>query len=251
MYPPGFRLILKGVPQDCPGKIFTRIFEENGKKGVETEYGVILKPEFDAVQLVEVDPEMALGNGFFYGKDGKWGIVDRKGQALIPMVLKRKLSQPEVDAVLGSLHLYSYRLARKARIEELKTTKGEYEKTADFEARQANPALQEAYVNEQMQGFEEVFVQRQLHNWKGFGIVFMDYDADKEAFPFQLSGIPSGSWVTYYFPVPIADAPAFKEYVRSAAPKDILEGFRWGVVDDILQPLRGMILLPDGRSFSF
>ena len=246
MYPPGFRLILKGIPQDCPGKIFSRIYEENGKKGVETEYGVILKPEFDVVQLVEVDPDMAFGNGFAVSRDGKWGVFTRAGRPLLPMVFD---SFQDVEKHLPYLEFVSYSYNRREREKELASTKGEYEKSADFEARMADPALQKAYVDAQMEDFEKQFIASVTQNSK-VDFILKDYDADREVYRFKINHIRT-YWKEYEIHVPLEDAPAFKAYLQSAEQQKMLQEAEWGIVDDMIQLLHITFTLPDGRSFSF
>lgn len=246
MLPPGFRFILKGVPQDCPGKIFTRIFEENGKKGVETEYGVILKPEFDVLQLVEVDPDMAFGNGFAVSRNGKWGVFTRAGKPLLPMIFN---SFQDVEKNLPYLEFVSYSYNRREREKEIASTKGEYEKSADFEARMANPALQEAYINAQMEDFEKQFIASVTQNSKTV-FILLDYDADREVFRFKVNHIRN-MWKEYEIHVPLEDAPAFKAYLQSSDQQKLIQEADWGIVDDSIQLLHVTFTLPDGRSFSF
>ena len=246
MVPPGFRLILKGVPQDCPEKIFSRIFEENGKKGVETEYGVILKPEFDVVQLVEVDPDMAFGNGFAVSRDGKWGVFTRAGRPLLPMIFD---SLQDVEKNLPYLEFVSYSYNRREREKELASTKGEYEKSADFEARMANPALQEAYITAQMEDFEKQFIASVTQNNRT-GFILQDYDADREVFRFKINHTRT-MWKEYEIHVPLEDAPAFKAYLQSDEQQKLIQRAEWGIVDDSIQLLHLTVTLPDGRSFSF
>lgn len=246
MYPPGFRFILKGVPQDCPGKVFSRIFEENGKKGVETEYGMVLKPEFDVVQLVEVDPDMAFGNGFAVSRDGKWGVFTRAGRPLLPMVFD---SFQDVEKNLPYLEFVSYSYNRREREKELASTKGEYEKSADFEARKANPALLKAYITAQMEDFEKQFIASVTQNSKTV-FILLDYDADREVFRFKVNHIRT-MWKEYEIHVPLEDAPAFKAYLQSSDQQKLIQEADWGIVDDMIQLLHLTVTLPDGRSFSF
>ena len=245
MLPPGFRFILKGVPPDSPGKIFSHILEENGKKGVETEYGVILKPEFDAVQPVEVDPDMAFGNGFAVSRDGKWGVFTRAGKPLLPMVFS---SFQEVEKNLPYLEFVSYSYNRREREKELASTKGEYEKSADFEARKSNPALQKAYVDAQMVDFEKQFIASVTQSSQT-GFILQDYDADREVFRFKVHHLRT-LWKEYEIHVPIADAPAFKAFLQSAPQQEMIQGAEWGIVDDSIQLMHVTFTLPDGRLFS-
>ena len=246
MWPPTLRLVLKGIPEDSPGILKLQIVKEGNKYGLETEYGTVLKPEYDVVKLVDMDSDVVAGCGIMAAKNGKWGIFNRKGETLLPMIFADEKTTMDNIQYLGFVsYSYNYKLAAKS----LATCKGEFEKTADFEARKANPALQKAYVESKMEGLEERFIL-DITNNKRTHIVLLDYDADNEVYRFKVSNVRT-LWTVYELPVPIDAAPAFSEYIKSADHQELLQSAQWGIVDDCAQILQITFTLPDGRSYTY
>jgi len=246
MWPPTLRLVIRGIPEDCPGFLKAQIVKEDNKYGLETEYGLVLKPEYDVIKMVEIDSELAAGGSFLASKNGKWGVFNRRGETLLPLIF---IDEKTVMSHIPYLEFVSYSYNYKQEVKRLSTTKGEYEKTADFEARKADPALQEAYVEPLMKDFEQRFIGTIIEN-KRTVIAFRDYDADKEVFPFIVANART-LWTTYELPVPIDAAPAFKEYIQSLPQEELLQSAQWGIVDDCAQILHITFTLPDGRSFTY
>jgi hypothetical protein len=246
MWPPTLRLVLKGIPEDSPGILKMQIVKEGNKYGLETEYGTVLKPEYDVVKLVDMDSDVVAGCGIMAAKNGKWGIFNRKGETLLPMIFADEKTTLDNIQYLGFVsYSYNYKLVAKS----LATYKGEFEKTADFEARKANPALQKAYVESKMEGLEERFIL-DITNNKRTHIVLLDYDADNEVYRFKVSNVRT-LWTVYELPVPIDAAPAFSEYIKSADHQELLQSAQWGIVDDCAQILQITFTLPDGRSYTY
>lgn len=246
MWPPTLRLVLKGIPEDSPGILKMQIVKEGNKYGLETEYGMVLKPEYDVVKMVEMDSELAAGGGFLASKNGEWGVFNRRGETLLPMIF---VDEKTVMTHIPYLEFVSYSYNYEQEVKRISATKGEYEKTADFEARKADPALQKAYVESQMKDFEQRFIGTIINN-KRTVIAFRDYDADKEVFPFIVANART-LWTTYELPVPIDAAPAFSEYIKSADHQELLQSAQWGIVDDCAQILQITFTLPDGRSYTY
>ncbi|MBR1637184.1 MAG: hypothetical protein IJ687_04980 [Bacteroidales bacterium] len=246
MWPPTLRLVLKGIPEDSPGILKMQIVKEGNKYGLETEYGMVLKPEYDVVKMVEMDSELAAGGGFLASKNGEWGVFNRRGETLLPMIF---VDEKTVMTHIPYLEFVSYSYNYKQEVKRISATKGEYEKTAHFEARKADPALQKAYVESQMKDFEQRFIGT-IINDKRTVIAFRDYDADKEVFPFIVANART-LWTTYELPVPIDAAPAFSEYIKSANHQELLQSAQWGIVDDCAQILQITFTLPDGRSYTY
>ena len=246
MWPPTLRLVLKGIPEDSPDILKMQIVKEGNKYGLETEYGTVLKPEYDVVKLVDMDSDVVAGCGIMAAKNGKWGIFNRKGETLLPMIF---VDEKTVMTHIPYLEFVSYSYNYKQEVKRISATKGEYEKTADFEARKADPALQKAYVESQMKDFEQRFIGT-IINDKRTVIAFRDYDADKEVFPFIVANART-LWTTYELPVPIDAAPAFSEYMKTAPQQELLQSAQWGIVDDCAQILQITFTLPDGRSYTY
>jgi hypothetical protein len=240
-WPPTFRLVLlDDVAEDCPGILKAAVLKEDNKFGLETEYGVVLKANYDEIKF-------APGTGFYVCKDGRWGICDRKGETVLPLAFE---SEQSAGATLVLLPHFSFRYARKALETELAGTKGEFEKEESFRARRSDPSLQQTYLDEHLKGFTpEAFIESVLEEFKQT-ITFKPYDTEKEGFPFQLPGV--NPWEVFFFPVPIADAPAFKEYVSSLSQAERMNAVSgWCLVDNLIQPVQVSFTLPDGRSFTY
>ena len=245
-WPPTFRIVLKGVPEDCPGILKAQIINDGDKYGLETEYGMVLKPEYDVIQVAEADPELAVGGAFLAAKDGKWGVFNRRGEALLPMIFENEII---AQANIPLLEHVSYSYNYKQEAKRLAATKGEFEKSADFEARKADPALQAAYVEPLMKDFEASFINTIIKD-RRTGIALMDYDADKEVYRFKVSNART-LWTVYELPVPIDAAPAFKEYLQKTPQQELLQSAEWGIVDDCVQILSITFTLPDGSNFTY
>ncbi|MBQ7611409.1 MAG: hypothetical protein IJU74_09985, partial [Bacteroidales bacterium] len=193
-----------------------------------------------------MDSELAAGGGFLASKNGEWGVFNRRGETLLPMIF---VDEKTVMTHIPYLEFVSYSYNYKQEVKRISATKGEYEKTAHFEARKADPALQKAYVESQMKDFEQRFIGT-IINDKRTVIAFRDYDADKEVFPFIVANART-LWTTYELPVPIDAAPAFSEYMKTAPQQELLQSAQWGIVDDCAQILQITFTLPDGRSYTY
>ena len=244
-WPPTFRLVLRGVPEDCPGLLTSQIVKTGDKYGLETEFGMVLKPEYDAVKMVDVEPELSYG-GFLAAKDGKWGVFNRRGEALLPMIFE---DEKTAVANIDYLQFVSYSYNYKQMVGKLATIKGEFEKTADFEARKADPALEKAYEDSMMEDFEQRFIDA-ITKDERTTLMLLDYDADREVYRFKVNNA-STMWTVYELNIPIDAAPAFKEYMKTASQEELIQSAQWGIVDDCLQILQITFTLPDGRSFTY
>ena len=245
-WPPTFRIVLKDVPEDCPGILKAQMIEAGDKYGLETEYGMALKTEYDAIKVAEVDPELVVGGAFLAARGEKWGVFNRRGEVLLPMVFE---NEKTAQANIPLLEYVSYSYNYRQEAQKLASQKGEFEKTADFEARKADPALQKAYVEPLMKDFEKSFIAAITRD-RRTAIALMDYDADKEVYRFKVNNART-LWTVYELPVPIDAAPAFKEYVQKAPQQELLQSAQWGIVDDCAQILQITFTLPDGSSFTY
>lgn len=240
-WPPTFRLVLReDVARDCPGILKANVVKDGDKCGLETEYGLVLKPEYEEIMFAQ-------GYGFSVCSESRWGVVNRKGEFLLPVIFE---SEKAAGSALPWLPHFSYRYARQALEKELAGTKGEFEKEESFQARKSDPSAQQAYLEEKLKDFTpDSFIQSVLKEYKQT-FTFKPYDTEKECFPFQLPGV--NPWEVFYLPVPIADAPAFKEYVSALPQKERMDAVSgWCLVGDLIQPAQVSFTLPDGRSFTY
>ena len=130
--------------------------------------------------------------------------------------------------------------------------KDEFETEAQFQARKADPAANEAYVNKKMADFPATFLKGQIkltvNNNGAIDITWHNYDAEKGAFPFSsnLSAIP-----IYYLPVPIADGPAFRQALSDIRTKDMIQSASFMVYQHFAQIAEMDITLPSGKVYHY
>lgn len=187
-------------------------------------------------------------------KGDLWGMLNSNtGEVLIPCIFAERGSDnpwKQLEAAIGqSFRPFAYSLCKK-RISAQYNTKDEFEKESQFQARMADPALQEAYVEQKTGGIFGAYLKA-----ADFSLMLRPYDAESEAFPLVLTGTTKMQidaaprpvtvtvpivWRTYTLPVPIADAPAFKAAYDKMLP-DALSGAKWRIVAD----------LPDLEAISF
>ena len=233
----------------------------DGLYGFATPKGkIILDPEFESIQIVDHDPELVdftplndeyVGKKmFFVKKDGKWGVKHFTDGTYIlePLILDRS----KVLYYLGTLKKTDYYMMARSQRHGYAERKGEFETEAQFEARKANPAANEAYVNKQMEGFPLLFLKSMLANAVGYSsgmtINWHDYDVDKGAFPFtsNLSAIP-----VYYLSVPVEEGPAFRQALGSIRTKDLLQTVSVFIYQHFAQIAEMDVTLPSGQTYHY
>jgi hypothetical protein len=237
------------------------VFEQNGLYGFASSQGkTVLEPAFESIQIVDNDPDLLkfgpLGSEyvgkklFFVKKDGCWGACHwTDGHYILePLILERS----QMYLYLNSLNTTDYVFLSLAKRKEYLSKKDEFETQAQFEARQASPADNEAYVDKKMEGFPKDFLRAQLkkaaESGSGMTINWHAYDADKGAFPFtsNLSPIP-----IYYLPVPIEEGPAFREALASIRTKDLLQTATLFIYQHFAQIGEMDITLPSGKVYHY
>ena len=237
------------------------VFEQNGLYGFATPQGkTVLEPAFESIQIVDNDPDLLkfgpLGSEyvgkklFFVKKDGCWGACHwTDGRYILePLILERS----QMYLYLNSLNTTDYYMLARIQRQEYLNRKDEFETQAQFEARQASPADNEAYVDKKMESFPKDFLRAQLkkaaESGSGMTINWHAYDADKGAFPFtsNLSPIP-----IYYLPVPIEEGPAFREALASVRTKDLLQSAKLFICQHFAQIGEMDITLPGGKTYHY
>ena len=237
------------------------VFSVNGLYGFATPKGkTVLEPEFEGIQIVDHDPELVdfspVGNAyvgekmFFVKKDGKWGVKHWTDGSYIlePLILDRS----KVLYYLGTLKTTDFEMMARAQRKAYGEKKDEFETQAQFEARKADPAANEAYINRKMKGFPLLFLKNQTDQAvsynTGMTVNWHDYDAEKGAFPFtsNLSPIP-----VYYLPVPIEDGPAFRQALSSLRTKDLLQTVKVFLYQHFAQIAEMDVKLPSGKTYHY
>ena len=189
--------------------------------------------------------------GLEFVQDGKCGLMQLYGEVVIPACLRR--TDVSMDYWLRYVGTASYNQAREKKAAELRGKQGEFEKTADFRARQADPALQEAYVKKQLEGYDREYllgvVAQCIKDGKGsIGLHWYPYNPDEETFSFWS---PLTPWGYYNLPVPVAVAPAFKEFIDKADGKALLNTSYLCVCNGTQQIASITFTLPNGKVYEY
>lgn len=124
-------------------------------------------------------------------------------------------------------------------------TKGEFESTAEFEARKKDPSRVAGYVASLLPAAEKAFTAAILGS--DAHLILSRYDADAECFVFSIDKILQD---TYRIRVPRADAPLFKEEFAGFSA-DALATARYFIQDDMLSLRSIVFTTPEGKVFQF
>ena len=231
----------------------------DGLYGFATPKGKkVLDPQFESILLVNYDPDLGATNNPYVGKkvlyvkkNGLWGVAHLGNGSYIiePLILDKD----KVMTYLGkSLQWTDYYMAERNWRDHYQHNKDEFETEAQFQARKADPAANEAYVNKKMADFPATFLKGQIkltvNNNGAIDITWHNYDAEKGAFPFSsnLSAIP-----IYYLPVPIADGPAFRQALSDIRTKDMIQSASFMVYQHFAQIAEMDITLPSGKVYHY
>ena len=218
-------------------------------------YRKLIPAVYDHLKIVKVDDAKAKpyfnGTGFEFLQEGRRGFMGLDGRVIMPACLRR--ADLGMDVWLRYVGTASYDYAYEKKAEALRSIRGEFEKTTDFNARQKDPALQEAYVKEHMQGFEReylkgVITQTLKDNKDVLDILWWAYQADEEFYAFYSTMTPYGF---YKIHVPIAEAAAFKEFTAKADSKALLKTAYLCVCNGTQQIARITFTLPDGKVYEY
>ncbi len=123
--------------------------------------------------------------------------------------------------------------------------KGEFESTADFEARKKDPSSAAEYVSSLLPAAEKAFATAIIGN--DARLILSRYDAESECFLFSVDKILQD---TYRIKVPRADAPLFKEEFNSLTA-DALKSAKYFVHNDLLALRSISFTTPEGKTFRF
>lgn len=215
-----------------------------GKYGVCSLDGkYFIQPVFDKIE--RWNTEIFKGQQFYRIKiDGKYGLYTDDGVLALPPVFTGDKS---LEEAVATYQQDSYSQFIKRKIQHLSVTKGEFEKTSDFEARKKDPVLQQKYMDEYITGAEEEFVNNTLARVKNHKFSISAYDADKECFYVNDSATPRNN--PYMVKVPVDKAPLFKKEFGSGISDDRLKSAVYGIRLDTICLYSFIFTLSDGSSF--
>ncbi len=235
------------------------VYSVDGLYGFATPKGKkVLDPQFESILLVDYNADLGMVNNPYVGKkvlyvkkNGLWGVAHLGDGSYIiePLILEKD----KVMTYLGkSLQWTDYYMAARNWRHDYLNTKDEFETEAQFQARKADPAANEAYADKKMEGYPSVFLTNMIrYTVKTYGsidITWHNYDADKGAFPFSsnLSAIP-----IYYLSVPMADGPAFRQALSSVRTKDMVQTATFFIYQHFAQIAEMDIKLPSGKTYHY
>ena len=191
-------------------------------------------------------------------KDGMWGVLDTNDQILIPLVYPQ-LAGDVYTGVRGAYQLLPRVCYSHWYIDTAVdfAVKGEFEKQADYETRMKSPELQKKYIEKQLGPLQEAYFKWTKLHMEIYG----KYDSEKECFTLVPKVVipherfPEGAnvpifWHKFELPVPIADAPAFKDAFDSIQAEAVA-GAKLSLRGDVVHVDEITFTLPDGRSFKY
>lgn len=186
-------------------------------------YDLELNHAFPAYPHIEPRHLPGMGAYFLIGNEHGYGIMDKKGNIVIPQIYK---SNKEADKAWAIYKNLAYTLWYKQEAAKYVDKKGEFEKTEHFEARMKDAKMQEEYLREIMVDAPERYLDEKVWEKGELQLTIGEYNADEECFPISVDIAP---WNSIMLPVPMAEAKAFKKEfasIKSAAAKAAQLGIR-------------------------
>lgn len=186
-------------------------------------YDLELNTAFPDYPYIEPKTLSDIGFYFIVGNDQGYGVIDRKGNILIPLMYKSGRTVNKAWSVYKSI---SYTLWYKQEAAKYIDKKGEFEKTEHFEARMKDAKMQEEYLRDIMADAPQRYLEEKVWEKGDLQLMLGEYDADKECFPIIVAMAP---WNRIELPVPFADAKAFKKEfnsIKATAAKTAQLGIR-------------------------
>ena len=198
-----------------------RDYHENKRDFSEYNYSAVDKdirpvPRFAEYDFLSPQRKIAGQTPVIAGKGGQYGIIHENGQVLIPLIY---VDPVQVKQVLNTYKDIAFSVWYQNTAEKLMKEKGEFEKQEHFEARCNDARLQMEYLEENMGAQTETIYLTEMKK-NGVSISLGRYDSEKECFPIYFK---PASWNGFSLPIPIAEAPAFKEafdQIKDVALKD-------------------------------
>lgn len=221
------------------------VTDKEGKVGVTNMQGqYFLPPVFDKVERFTT--KLAKDKKFFkVTQNGKSGLYTDDG-----VLAAAPVYGPEADFELlaAGAESKSYSQWLKREVRKLGGTKDEFETTADFEARKADPALMQQYLDKVMPDPESKFVAWSLQQAPRHVLTLSAYDADKGCF--MLTDSATSAFSAYSLYIPIEDAARFKEQIVTGGKlQDALSTAQYTVVYDRLYLSDIVFTLDDGTTY--
>jgi len=201
------------------------LVQKGGKKGVMNIRGKkVIDTVFDKISKYSSKTSTQKDKKYIQVESGgKYGLYTEDGVMAVPLVCD---SEKDLGLRAQTCEQDSYTQFVWRKIKSLGSTKGEFETTADFEARQKDAALQEAYLNANLGDTEKEFIDGTLNritqnHSKPVSLTLSNYDADKQCFWVYCNATKYHN--PYKLSVPVSEAPRFKEEFPSMTAKAIAD----------------------------
>lgn len=176
-------------------------------------------------------------------KHGRMGAFSVTGEELLQ---PRYADQGEVYAALSRMPQHSYRFFLRERARKIINTKGEFETSAEFEARKNDAALQTSYVEKELKNMDREFLHRQVSGGR-MELALGAYNADSGYFDISIPGFSENS---YRLVIKRDDARQFKE-AFGMMKEEALKGAKCFVANDAFAIAEMQFEMPDGRVYLY
>ena len=213
----------------------------NGEVIVPFEYDdmTYFTPSDAVVKALKVPNRLCKAN-----KGGKWAVYDHNGVMLLPNNYSN--NDAELNNAMLLIPRYSFAHYLRSRADFLIKTKGEFETSSEFEARQKDQNLQTAYIEKELANADKEFLADQLRK-NTLDLVLSPYDADNSCFIITTPKTPTNS---YKIVIKRDDARDFKEQFQSIKEKAIGTA-KCFIANDAFAIAEMRFELSDGRSFTY
>ena len=215
-----------------------------GKWGMMESDGKLVLPEgYDGLSPYSFNPyvsgSLRLPFAIVAGRGKERALLSHKGKELLPFMEDADM----FDMLVMFYPQKSFSVFTWNRYKLW--DKGEYETTAEFEARKKDPSRNEGYVASLLPAAEKAFVSAIIGN--DARLILSRYDADSETFVFSVDKILQD---TYKIKVPRSDAALFREEFDSLAA-EALKSAKYFVHNDMLSLRSIAFTTPEGKTFGF
>ena len=177
-------------------------------------------------------------------KEGHWGVRSLGGEELLPVRYAKDIRV--LNKALSRLPDYSYSWYLRKRAAQIINTKGEFETTAEFEARKKDSAIQQNHLENELKNSDRDFLRQQLTKHK-LSLLLGEYNADEGCFTIVTPGYSENGYKLY---IKREDAKQFKEAfgkMREAAA----ENAKCFIDSDFLAVAELQFEMPDGRTYIY
>ena len=209
--------------------------ESGGKQTLPEEYDGLSPYSFNA----SVSGSQRLPFAIIAGRGKGRALLNHKGRELLPyMEDAEKFDMLVMFYPQNSFSVFTWNRYKL-------WTKGEFESTAEFEARKKDPSRTEGYITSLLPAAEKAFTAAILGD--DARLILSRYDADSESFLFSVNKILQD---TYKIKVPRADAPLFKEEFNNISAAALATA-KYFVQNDLLALRSIVFTTPEGKTFRF